>query len=472
MVDVLLLKGDSNLSTLIQFTGLPPKSVREALFILIHHSLVLFNPSVPNSSVVFYRLDVEAVLARLSYGHVVARVADKISMESANILLEIIVSGRLNASTILSSSSSSSKNLKDLLSEGLVEVVTTEMCQFSYEASDVNSCENGNKRKLDEETLFPTLKKSKIELSGGVNSKTTSNDIYVRFKAKESALKFYFTEKLVETVTRRLNRTAGLVIEAILNLGSSDWCGVGGENDNLINFNTFQLSQKLPKDLEFSNESSSPASPLLQYLQLLAQNFDYIQVQSSLGANAFTFNFSKALRHLRLGLIESFIRARFGLPSGRIFKILLSKQMFEERQIAKVAMITSKEVRERLYALLKLGLVQLQEVPKSADHAPSRTIFLWSVPERANYASPSKSALFRTFSSKTITGLINLRDLSLLERRKNAQLLEKVERSDVASNLDLLNLAEKKQLADLKKTLKVLNVKIDQVYSEFVIFKE
>ena len=146
--------------------------------------------------------------------------------------------------------------------------------------------------------------------------------------------------------------------------------------------------------------------------------------------------------------------------------------MFEERQIAKVAMITSKEVRERLYALLKVGLVHLQEVPKSADHAPSRTIFLWSVPERANYLQPSKSALFRNFSSKLIAGLVNLRDLAVLERRKHSQLLEKVERSDVASNLDLLSPAEQKQLVDLKKVLKVLNVKIDQIFNEFIIFKE
>jgi DNA-directed RNA polymerase III subunit RPC3 len=146
--------------------------------------------------------------------------------------------------------------------------------------------------------------------------------------------------------------------------------------------------------------------------------------------------------------------------------------MYEERQIAKVAMITSKEVRERLYAMLKAGLVQLQEVPKSADHTPSRTIFLWSIPERANHLHPFRSGIFRSFASRLCSALVNLRDLSALERRKHAQLLEKVERSDVASNLDLLSAAEQKQISDLKKVLTVLNVKADAIFNEFLLFRE
>ena len=454
--------------TLVQSTELSSKVVKEALFVLIQHSLVLYNcNSNPNSILALYRLDTDAILSRVAFGQVVARVEEKFSIEAADLLLEIIVAGRLKASSVLIKEDA----LKCLLKEGIIEVVTSEMGQFSYDSLVPLS---SDKRKLDEEILFPSGNVKKLKVSPSSESSASPRETFIRFKSKEAIFRFIFIEKVVEFVTRRLNTSAGVIVENILNLGNDS-------NDPLITFNTFQLSQQLPKDLKFPLEEGGPngnsskgltASPLLQYLHLLVQNFDFIQAQSSLGANAFAFNVTKAIRHLRLMLIESFIRARFGLPSARIFKILLSKKMFEERQIAKVAMITSKEVRERLYALLKVGLVHLQEVPKSADHAPSRTIFLWSVPERANYLQPSKSALFRNFSSKLIAGLVNLRDLAVLERRKHSQLLEKVERSDVASNLDLLSPAEQKQLVDLKKVLKVLNVKIDQIFNEFIIFKE
>lgn len=459
----MLLKGDSNIATLVQSTGLSGKTIREALFVLIHHSLVLYNSSASPSTI--YRLDVDAILNRVAYGQIVAKVAEKVSIEAADLLLEIIVSGRVKASDILNHTES----LRSLLNEGIVEVVTTEMGQFSYDATAA-AVAVGDKRKLDEELLFPSTNTKKSKTTS-LDSSPSSSEIFIRFKSKETIFRLILTQKLVQTVTRRLNKQAGKVVETILELSPLLL------TEPEITFNTFQLTQKLPKDLNFPLGTSAgagglAASPLLQYLHLIAQNFDYLQAQTSLGANAFSFNVTKALRHLRLMLIESFIRARFGLPSARIFKILLSKRMYEERQIAKVAMITSKEVRERLYALLKVGLVHLQEVPKSSDHAPSRTIFLWSVPERANYLKPSKSAIFQTFASKLVVSLVNLRDLIVLERRKHSQLLEKVERSDVASNLDLLSQGEQKQLMDLKKVLKVLNVKIDQIFNEFLIFKE
>jgi|TARA_B100001142_G_C14333655_1_gene655062 DNA-directed RNA polymerase III subunit RPC3 len=42
-------------------------------------------------------------------------------------------------------------------------------------------------------------------------------------------------------------------------------------------------------------------------------------------------------------------------------------------------MIPVKDTRELLYKLLKAEYVQIQEVSRTSDHAPSRTFFLWRV---------------------------------------------------------------------------------------------
>ena len=39
----------------------------------------------------------------------------------------------------------------------------------------------------------------------------------------------------------------------------------------------------------------------------------------------------------------------------------------------------TQDSRELLYRLFKAGFVSLQDVPRTADHAPSRTIYTWSV---------------------------------------------------------------------------------------------
>lgn len=488
-----MLKGDCNLGVLVNSTGLSGKLVREALFVLIQHSLVLFNTSI---TPVLYRLDVEAVILRIGYGQVVAQVSHEISTEAADLLLDIMAVGRFNTNDLLNQQQQLNQERKDslklLLQNDFIQIVTPEMAHFSYSTDEDGhviepapsaststassaAAAVGNKRKLD--NLFSTENDKKLKISFD-SSNSSSSPIFVRFNAKITIHRSILTKKLVESVAKRLNKTAGKIVETILSLATETSNSSTFFSGSVVNFNTFQLSQKLPKDLQFPLDTSASsggglaASPLQQYLLILANNFDYIQLQSSLGSNTFSLDISKAIRHLRLLSLESFIRSRFGLPSARIFKILLAKRMFEERQIAKVAMITGKEVRERLFALLRLGLVQLQEVPKTADHAPSRTIFLWSVPERANFSRPAKSSLFRTFASKIAVALVNLRDLATLERRKNGQLLEKVERSDVASNLHLLSPQEQKQLADLKKILQILQVKSMQVFDDLILLKE
>lgn len=41
--------------------------------------------------------------------------------------------------------------------------------------------------------------------------------------------------------------------------------------------------------------------------------------------------------------------------------------------------MSQKDVRERMLRLFQLGIVEMQEVPRSADRAPARTIFLWKL---------------------------------------------------------------------------------------------
>ena len=86
--------------TLVQLTGLSGKLVREALFVLIHHSIVHFsqntsttstNTATSSISIAIYRLDLDAILNRVAYGEIVAIVAEKCSFESADLLLEIMV---------------------------------------------------------------------------------------------------------------------------------------------------------------------------------------------------------------------------------------------------------------------------------------------------------------------------------------------------------------------------------------------
>jgi DNA-directed RNA polymerase III subunit RPC3 len=76
---------------------------------------------------------------------------------------------------------------------------------------------------------------------------------------------------------------------------------------------------------------------------------------------------------------ESIIEQKYGQVGCRIFRLLLDKKQLEVKQITEIAMIPAHEARTLLFKMLQAGLVILQEVPRFADHAPSKTFFLWHI---------------------------------------------------------------------------------------------
>lgn len=85
---------------------------------------------------------------------------------------------------------------------------------------------------------------------------------------------------------------------------------------------------------------------------------------------------------IRGRLVDSIIRARHGDDGARIVALLADKQMLDQKQVAEFAMMEAKPARQLLWTMVRDEVVQLQEVPRAPDHAPSRTFYLFHV----NYA--------------------------------------------------------------------------------------
>ncbi|NWZ87576.1 RPC3 polymerase, partial [Poecile atricapillus] len=110
---------------------------------------------------------------------------------------------------------------------------------------------------------------------------------------------------------------------------------------------------------------------------------------------------------------------RFGSRCARIFRLLLRKKHLEQKQVEDFAMIPAKEAKDMLYRMLSENLVSLQEIPKTPDHAPSRTFYLYTV----NVMAAARMLLHRCYKS-----VANLMERRQHEMRENKRLLEKSQR--------------------------------------------
>ena len=136
-----------------------------------------------------------------------------------------------------------------------------------------------------------------------------------------------------------------------------------------------------------------------------------------------------------------------------MFRLLLLKKTLEQKQVAELAMVPSKEAKELLYSLLAENYVTLQEIPKAGDYAPARTFYLFSV----NLPQVARLLLERCYQA-----LGNLMQRRATEMKKNKRLLEKFQEYESQQQLgnsqhaeadELLTPAEKDTIQVVKRVI-------------------
>ncbi|XP_046864525.1 DNA-directed RNA polymerase III subunit RPC3-like isoform X2 [Xenia sp. Carnegie-2017] len=159
---------------------------------------------------------------------------------------------------------------------------------------------------------------------------------------------------------------------------------------------------------------------LLSWLSILEQEKGgFVTKQSDSSGGLYAINIKNILHALSLACIESIIKENLGAKSFRIFNCLRMKGYLEQQQIEDFCMIPSKEAKELVYKLVEENFVNLLEVPRSADYAPSRTLYLFGV---------NVPQVCRMLLDKIYTILANIKIRQCEESKQETRLLEKSER--------------------------------------------
>lgn len=133
---------------------------------------------------------------------------------------------------------------------------------------------------------------------------------------------------------------------------------------------------------------------------MCAESVGFISKQTDSGSQ-YVMNLSKIIEAARKYELEGIVLQRYGKETCRVFRLLCMKGQLEQKQISDIALVALTETRELLYRLLKEEYLQLQEVSKAADHAPSKTTYLW----RVNYPCVVEHVLEDMFRAASNVGL-------------------------------------------------------------------
>ncbi|MEQ2244899.1 DNA-directed RNA polymerase III subunit RPC3, partial [Ilyodon furcidens] len=243
-------------------------------------------------------------------------------------------------------------------------------------------------------------------------------------------------QAIISAVANKLDQTSSEIVRTILRMSEVTTSPTATCTKPL---SANEIFRSLPASYNI------PRQILDQYLSLLVDDpMEFVGKSGESGGGMFVVNLHRALANLARATLESIVQERFGSRSARIFRLLLRKRHLEQKQVEDFAMIPAKEAKDMLYSLLSHNLVQLQEIPKTPDFAPSRTFYLYTV----NQLPTARMLLQNCY--KTVANLIERR---LFETKENKRLLEKSQRIEAILASLQASGAEPEQLSEVEEMI-------------------
>ncbi|NWI62767.1 RPC3 polymerase, partial [Todus mexicanus] len=466
-----------------------PSQVKKALCVLIQHNLVTYQ--LQKRGFVEYEAQCKRVLRILRYPRYIYTAKTLYNDTGELIVEELLLNGKMTMSAVV-------KKVADRLTETMEDGKTMDYADVSstfvrladthfvqrcpvvpespenpdappppaptlvlnekdmYVVPRLNLVGKGKRRRsCDEEE--PGEPKAKKQKQDGESSEPPLDDgIYWQVNIDRFHQHFR-DQAIVSAVANRMDQTSSEIVRTMLRMSEVTTSSSASYTQPL---SSNEIFRSLPAGYNIAKQV------LDQYLTLLADDplqFVGKSGDSGGGIHPWTFLLLQGL------MIPPRVPLRFGSRCARIFRLLLRKKHLEQKQVEDFAMIPAKEAKDMLYKMLSENFVSLQEIPKTPDHAPSRTFYLYTV----NVPSSARMLLHRCYKS-----VANLMERRQHETKENKRLLEKSQRVEAilasmqatgaeAAQLqeieEMITAPERQQLENLKRNVNKIDASENQV---------
>ncbi|TSR75299.1 DNA-directed RNA polymerase III subunit RPC3 [Bagarius yarrelli] len=466
----LLRSGTLNLRALAHETMTSLDLVKKCLCVLVQHGMSKFGPGRRGpTGPVEYQIICERILYMLRYPRYIYTAKSLYGDTGELVIEEILQRGQMTMSSVVRTVADRlTQNMEDGQSMDYSEVINAFSrlveTHFLQRCPPVDSLEetsssgtsdapasktpqsaqpesNPDCYKLPQIHLSDTEANDKRAKRAKLESTEVCDDEGIYWQVNFERFHLHFKHQaIIAAVASKLDQTSSEIVRTMLRMSEVTTPATAAYTQAV---SANEIFRALPT-------SYNIARPILdQYLTLLVDDpMEFVGKAGDSGGGMFVvsilnkyFNLHRALANLARATLESVVQERFGSRSARIFRLLLRKKHLEQKQVEDFAMIPAKEAKDMLYTLLSENLVQLQEIPKTPDHAPSRTFYLYTV----NQLPTARLLLQNCY--KTVSNLIERR---LFETKENKRLLEKSQRIEAILASLQASGAENTQLAEVE----------------------
>ncbi|NXO96594.1 RPC3 polymerase, partial [Certhia brachydactyla] len=406
----LLRTGPRPLRLLVGDTGLLPDQVKKALCVLIQHNLVGYE--VQPRGFVEYEARSERILRILRYPRYIYTAKTLYGDPGELLVEELLLHGHLPMSCAVA-------RVADRLTETMEDGKTMDYTEVSstfvrladthfiqrcpvvpecpqnpeappppapalliaekdmYVVPRLNLVGKGKRRRSCDEEEEGEHKAKRQKQEGGSSETPPDDGIYWQVNL-ERFHQHFRDQALVNAVASRMDQTSSEVVRTMLRM-SEVTTASGASHTQPLSSN--EIFRSLPAGYNIGKQI------LDQYLALLADDpLEFVGKSGDSGGGTYTVSILPLFIYFFFGEFhlsssQTFPpknSTTFGSRCARIFRLLLRKKHLEQKQVEDFAMIPAKEAKDMLYRMLSENLVSLQEIPKTPDHAPSRSFFIYT----------------------------------------------------------------------------------------------
>lgn len=241
--------------------------------------------------------------------------------------------------------------------------------------------------------------------------------------------------------TKRLKTEDGFVIPALPN-------SVKNEDDGEEDMNLDELDD--------NDSDPHSVSLITNHLRLLASSSIPFLKETKPGV--YYVPYSKLVPMLKSSVYDYLLASTLGPSAMRIRRCVCANSLISEKVINSTALMKEKDIRSTIASLVKYNVVEIQEVPRTADRAASRAVFLFRSKERHAYDFMKHNLAWN------IGNLLHKKEKL---KEGNADLLTKANRDDVKgretelllpSELNQLKMVNERELNIITRVCRVLSL--------------
>lgn len=173
--------------------------------------------------------------------------------------------------------------------------------------------------------------------------------------------------------------------------------------------------------------------------------------------------YTKVLPILKTLTYDYIIASTLGPSAMRICRCIRENSLVSEKFINSTALMKEKDIRTTIGSLIKYNVIEIQEVPRTADRAASRAVFLFRSKERHAYNFMKQNLAWN------LDNLIHKKERL---KEDNSTLLTKANRDDVkGKETELLLPSELNQLKMVNERELNIWARVSRMLSLWEIFK-